>query len=151
MKPLWLILGILLFPAVLSAQNNPDYDPELARKLGADERGMKMYILVVLKSGPNNERDSVKRSALFAGHFRNMNSLAGQGKLIVAGPIDDNEQSYRGIFILDVQDPKEAEKLLAGDPTIREKIFEPLYFRWYGSAALPEYLKADSRIRRNLP
>src|SRR5438270_10735986 len=41
------------------------YDAELARKLGADERGMKMYVLCILKTGPNDsnfkgkERDDI--------------------------------------------------------------------------------------------
>ena len=31
--------------------NNPQYDAQLAEKLGADDYGMKSYILVMLKSG----------------------------------------------------------------------------------------------------
>lgn len=133
-----------------SAQKpNPSYDSTLARKLGADERGMKMYVLVLLKTGPNNIRDSVKRAELFAGHFRNIHRLADMGKLIVAGPLDKNELSYRGIFILDVPTFGEARELLQGDPTISEKIFEPVYLNWYGSAALPEYIPFDEKIRKN--
>ena len=29
------------------------YEPELARALGADDNGMKSYVLVILKTGPN--------------------------------------------------------------------------------------------------
>ena len=32
----------------------PTYDPSLAKKLGADERGMKMYVLCILKTGPKD-------------------------------------------------------------------------------------------------
>jgi uncharacterized protein YciI len=152
MKIVLTITLMLLFTIVSKGQSiNPDYDSTLARKLGADERGMKMYVLVILKTGPNNVTDSVKRAELFAGHFRNINALAAQKKLIVAGPLEKNERSYRGIFILDVATSEEAEKLLSNDPTIKEKIFETEYFNWYGSAALPEYLKSDEKIRKTFP
>ena len=38
----------------VAAQQAPatQYDAELARSLGADERGMRSYVLVVLKTGP---------------------------------------------------------------------------------------------------
>jgi uncharacterized protein YciI len=145
-------LMFCIMTVTLSGQkNNPKYDSTLVKKLGADERGMKMYVLVILKTGTNNEQDSAKRSQLFAGHFRNINKLAEQKKLIVAGPLEKNEQSYRGIFILDVSTREEAKILLDGDPTIKEKIFEPLYFDWYGSAALPEYIESDGKLRKTIP
>jgi len=148
MKTFLTVALSFLLVSFSNGQTNPDYDSTLARKLGGDERGMKMYVLVILKSGPNNVQDSIKRAQLFAGHFENINKLAGFKKLIVAGPLDKNEKSYRGIFILDVPTIDEAKVLLDGDPTIKEKIFEPEYYHWYGSAALPEYLEADRKIRK---
>ena len=143
-----MVLGFLIGNSLNGQASNPDYDSTLARKLGGDERGMKMYVLVMLKTGPNNVQDSIKRAQLFAGHFNNINMMAELNKLIVAGPLDKNEKTYRGIFILDVATIDEAKFLLDGDPTIREKIFEPEYYHWYGSAALPEYLEADRKIRK---
>jgi uncharacterized protein YciI len=152
MKPAALLFLILTFSISLSAQKaNPLYDSVLARKLGADERGMKRYVLVILKSGTNNVQDSARRAELFAGHFSNMNKLAEEGKLIIAGPLNQNTQAYRGIFIFNVPEVDEARKLVDQDPTVREKIFDVEYFGFYGSAALPEYMDADKRIRRNLP
>ena len=145
-----LLLLILTYPSICQ-KANPDYDPALAKKLGAYERGMKMYVLVILKTGPNNETDSVKRANLFAGHFRSINNLAEQKKLIVAGPLDKNKSAYRGIFILDVPTFEEAADLLQNDPTIKERIFDAEYFNWYGSAALPEYLESDKKIRKTIP
>jgi uncharacterized protein YciI len=130
---------------------NPDYDSTLARKLGADERGMKMYVLVILRTGSNDVKDQAKRDSLFAGHFNNINRLAALRKLVVAGPLDKNEKSYRGIFILDVKTFEEARELLDADPTIKEKIFEPELYSWYGSAALPEYLKTSEKISKFNP
>lgn len=145
-----LLFLILTYPSI-GQKVNPDYDPALAKKLGADERGMKMYVLVILKSGPYSEADSIKRAELFAGHFRNINKLAEQKKLIVAGPLDKNENAYRGIFILDIPTFEEARQLLENDPTIKERIFDAEYYNWYGSAALPVYMESDKKIRRTIP
>ena len=37
--------------------DKPAFDAELARSVGADEHGMKSYVLVVLKTGPNKVPD----------------------------------------------------------------------------------------------
>ena len=151
MKTLILLSTILLYTLSTFGQNiNPNYDEKLAKELHADERGMKMYILVILKSGSNHETDKVVRDSLFAGHFANINRLVALKKMVVAGPLETNDQSYRGIFILDVTTKEEAKVLLDADPTIKQQIFEAEYYEWYGSAALPEYLKTAEKIRKKL-
>jgi hypothetical protein len=40
-----------------------------------------------------------------------------------------------------VQSILEAEALLKTDPAIENGLLEPEIYEWYGSAALPEYLK----------
>ena len=57
------------------------YEPELARSLGADDNGMKRYVLVILKTGPNKVPAGPERDEMFKGHFANMNRLAAAGKL----------------------------------------------------------------------
>jgi predicted TIM-barrel enzyme len=66
------------------------YDAALAKRLGADERGMRNYVLVVLKTGPTPVTDPEKRKTMFAGHFANMERLAKEGKLVLAGPFDED-------------------------------------------------------------
>ncbi len=139
-------LLLLMAVSAFGQPINPDYDSTLARKLGADEYGMKMYVMVILKTGPNDIKDQAKRDSLFAGHMANIRKLAALKKLIVAGPLQKNERSYRGIFIFDVPTLEEAKELMAADPTIKEKIFDTEMYGWYGSAALPEYLKASDKI-----
>ena len=130
---------------------NPNYDEALARKLNADVLGMKMYVLAILKTGTNNVTDKTVRDSLFSGHFANINRLVTMKKMVVAGPLEKNDKTYRGIFILDVKTVEEAAKLLADDPTISNKIFVVEYFNWYGSAALPEYLPAADKIWKKKP
>ncbi len=132
----------------VSQDINPGYDSVLARKLGADEYGMKNYVLVILKTGPANVEPGARLDSLFKGHMANINRLAAEGKLLVAGPIGKNSISYRGIFILNVRTIEEARVLLETDPTVKEKIFDTELFPWFGSAALGEYLDVDKKIHR---
>jgi uncharacterized protein YciI len=132
-------------------QKKPVYDAELAKKLGADDMGMKSYIFVILKTGPNKITNKDTLNTLFAGHFANINNLAREGKLIVAGPMGNNDKSYRGIFILNVKTFEEANALLENDPTIKQKFFDVELYEWYGSAALSVYLETHSKIEKRQP
>jgi uncharacterized protein YciI len=130
------------------AQNKPGYNKALADSLGADEYGMKSYVLVILKTGETKMDDGAKKDSLFAGHMANIGRLSKEGKLVVAGPIDENDKAYRGIFILNVATIEEATVLLATDPTIKAGILAPELYKWYGSAALPLYLKHHDVIQK---
>ena len=130
---------------------NPAYYAALAKKLGADDYGMKNFVLVILKTGPNSTGDKVFIAECFRGHMNNINRLEKEGKLVVAGPLTKNEQHYRGIFILDVATIEEAEALLGSDPAVREKLLAADLYKWYGSAALPLYLEHANKIWKKQP
>jgi uncharacterized protein YciI len=119
------------------AKVNATFDEELARKLGADENGMKRYVLAILKTGP---QDAIikgdERKKLFAGHFANMGRLSDEGKLAVAGPFGENANGFRGLFILNAASIEEARELASSDPAIEAGIFVVDYVPWYGSASL---------------
>ena len=146
------ILLLLLFCGFCFSANcqsdNPTYDNLLADSLGGDEYGMKSYIFVILKTGPNKIEDKTVLDSLFKGHLDNIGRLAANGKLVVAGPIGKNDKAYRGIFILNVKTIEEANALLETDPTIQEKVLEAEVYKWYGSAALPLYLPYHKKIEK---
>lgn len=147
MKNIFLIVVLLGWHFALVGQtNNPDYDAGLARSLGADDYGMKSYVLVMLKTGTNDTTDAEFINACFRGHMENISRLVEEGKLIVAGPIGRNDKSYRGIFILNTSDIDKAAEMLQTDPAVKEKLLDAELYNWYGSAALPEYLKASEKI-----
>jgi uncharacterized protein YciI len=132
--------------------SNPNYDTELAEKLGGDDYGMKSYILVILKTGPNTTTDRELINASFRGHLDNINRLVDQGKLIIAGPLGSNNHQYRGIFILNnVDSVEEATELMQTDLAIKNGLLDVEFFNWYGSAALPEYLPAADKIWKLKP
>ncbi len=117
------------------------YDAELARRVGADEHGMRSYVLVILKTGPTRVPDGEKRDAMFAGHFANIERLANEGKLALAGPFAKNEEGWRGLFLFAVPTVEEARALTATDPVIINGEMVAEFHPWFGSAAamlLPE-------------
>ena len=147
MKTTLVILLFLISCVSVFAQNtNPNYDAELAKKLGADEYGMKNYVLVILKTGENKTKDKEELNKLFRGHMENIQRLVKEGKLIVAGPFGENNLTWRGLFIFDVKTVEEARELVQTDPAIKAGIFDVDLVPWYGSAALPEYLPASDKI-----
>ncbi len=130
---------------------NPDYDARLAEKLGADNYGMKGYMLVILKTGPNTTTDTQFINDCFRGHLDNINRMAEDGRLVVAGPLGRNDQNYRGIFILNAASIEEARQMLQTDPAVAEGLLDAEIFNWYGSAALPMYLNYSDKIWKQKP
>ena len=134
---LLLALAFVCFGTVVVTAEERAFDPELAKRLGADERGMKMFVLCILKTGPKDvEIKGDERKEIFAGHFANIGRLADEGKLAVAGPFGKNDKSYRGLYIFNVATIEEAEKLVMLDPAVKAGVFVPDLTLWYGPAAM---------------
>jgi uncharacterized protein YciI len=132
---------------VADAAAAPDgYDAALAQRLGADARGMRPYVLVILKTGPKRMPDGEARKKMFAGHFANIQRLADEGKLAVAGPFEDDAGGWRGLFLFAVADIEEAKRLTAGDPVIASGEMTAEYHAWYGSAAVMIVPETHKRI-----
>lgn len=133
MKTLYTFLLLLLFSAAYA--QHPSFDQRLADSLGADEIGMKKYVMAFLKKGPNRNQDSATASQLQAAHMKNIGRMADMGKLILAGPFMDNGE-VRGIYVFNVATVEEARELIASDPAIQAGRLVMELHPWYGSAAL---------------
>lgn len=152
MKSLITISFFLTLASMCFGQNlNPQLDTTLARQLGADQYGMKMYVLVILKSGENKTKNAQFIDSCFTGHMSNIGKLVESKQLIVAGPFGKNMNDYRGLFILNVSTNEDALKLLESDPAIKEKLLKAELYPWYGSAALSEYLNVHDKIWEEKP
>lgn len=125
------------------------FDAALAKRLGADERGMKMFFLCILKSGPKDgEIKGKEREEIFAGHFANIRRMGDEGKLAVAGPFGDNDKQWRGLYIFNVTTVEEAQKLVVTDPAVKAGIFVPEFLPWYGSAAMMIVPEMHKKIQK---
>ncbi|TDK67050.1 YciI family protein [Sapientia aquatica] len=147
---LWLLCCV---PLLGNAQSTPQaalnappgYNEELAKSLGADEHGMKKYVLVILKTGPNKVAKGPERDAMFSGHFANIQRLADEEKLAIAGPLDGTD-GWRGLFIFATGDIELAKTWMAADPVIINGEMVAEYHKYYGSAALMSVTKLHKTI-----
>ncbi len=131
----------------LGAHPATGYDSLLAVETGADEYGMKKYVMAFLRKGPNREKDSLKREELQRAHLDNIGRMAKEGMLVVAGPfLDDSE--IRGIYIFNVATVEEAKKLTETDPLIQSGGLVMELKPWYGSAALMKVVDIHERIAK---
>jgi uncharacterized protein YciI len=157
MKPknkMFLVISMILAIAGFSSGQtatkkevqNPNFDAELAARLGADKIGMKNYVLVILKTGPATVAAGKERDEIFKGHFANIHRLADEGKLVVAGPFGDQGVDWRGMFIFNVATVEEAQKLTATDPVIKSGIMVAEFHKLYCSAALMEVNNIHKKI-----
>jgi len=106
-----------------------------------DERGMRIYYMGFLTRGPSWTPEVTEATrALQQAHLANINRLAEDGRLLIAGPFaydeTDADQSLRGIFIFDTETRAEAEELAATDPAVKAGRLAIRIVPWYGPYGL---------------
>ncbi|MEI8211489.1 MAG: YciI family protein [Planctomycetota bacterium] len=111
------------------------FDPDMAKELHADERGMRMFVMAFLKSGPNRDQDKEVASQLQKAHMDNIGKLAREGKLILAGPFGD-DGDIRGIYVFDTDSVEVAKSWTETDPAIQAGRLTMELHPWYGSSAM---------------
>ncbi|HBE70342.1 MAG TPA: hypothetical protein DDW52_19510 [Planctomycetaceae bacterium] len=131
----------------VDAKGNEKFDQKLAAELGADPLGMRKFVFCTLVTGPTKITDPQKRKAIFDGHFSNMGRLAGEGKLVLAGPFVDG-QPKRGMYIFNVSTLEEAEIIVKTDPAVEAGVFDYELTKLYASAALMKINEIHSKIQR---
>ncbi|RZA17035.1 MAG: hypothetical protein EOP93_14170 [Lysobacteraceae bacterium] len=134
-----------------SKPREPAFDAALAEKTGADARGMRSYVLVILKTGPTRVPDGEARKAMFAGHMANIQRLSKAGQLVLAGPFSGDESGWRGLFVFAVDDIEQAKALTATDPVIVNGEMVAEYHTWYGSAATMLITELHDTLVRETP
>ncbi len=147
MKNYFLILFIFCLGISVSyAQNS--FDEDLANKLGADEYGMKKYIVAFLYRGDQVDEYSPEEQAeIQRGHMDNITKLAEEGKMVLAGPFFGNDD-LRGLFFFAVETIEEAEALTKSDPAIEAGVLKMDLKEWYGSAALGMLMEISEKISK---
>jgi len=123
------------------------YDAELAQRLEADELVMKTYVMAFLKAGPNRSQDSTEAARLQRAHLDNIQRMAREGSLVLAGPFLD-EGAVRGIYIFNVESVEAARRLTATDPAVQAGRLEMELHPWYGTAALQQVQDLHARIAK---
>lgn len=128
----------------------PEYDPKLAAALGADDYGMRRYVMALLKAGPKRDQDEKTAMELQRAHLDNIRRLADEGVLVLAGPFLDRGE-LRGIYVFDVATVEEARELTESDPAVQAGRLAMELHPWYGSAALKKANEIHTRISKLSP
>lgn len=106
----------------------PPYDPSKDSSVYTGE--MKRYWLVLLKKGKNRNQDSASVAKIQAGHIANINRLAKEGKIIMAGPMG-TDGDLRGIFIMNCKDSAEVEQFVRTDTAVITGRLKMEYYPWW--------------------
>ena len=124
-----------------------EYDEDLAKEYGADDYGMKSYVMAFLLEGPNRDQSEEEASNLQRAHMDNMGVLADEGKLVLAGPFGA-DSNIRGIYIFNTASLEEAEEWTKTDPAIQAGRLKMELHEWYGSAALMAINELHTKIAK---
>jgi uncharacterized protein YciI len=127
--------------------NKTQFDGALAKRLGADDYGMKRYVMAFLKIGPNRDQDSVKAAELLRAHLKNIQRMAKEGTLVLAGPFLDGGD-VQGIYVFNVKTVEEAQKLTETDPAVKAGRLVMELHPWYGSAAMVELNRIHATVEK---
>lgn len=108
------------------------------------------YVFIYLKSGPNSgqgEKDA--RQKMFAGHMANIQRLADEKKLVIAGPFaKPADRTWRGILVMDVAKTDEAMTLAASDPGVQAGEFVAEAHAMRASGLLRNLLDIEAQLKR---
>jgi uncharacterized protein len=107
---------------IASCNTQPDItistaDTSATAKDTAKYGEMKKYWLVLLYKGNNRTHDSATAARIQEKHIANIDRLASEGKVIMAGPMG-YDKDIRGIFIMDCKDSMEAVSLVQTDTAV---------------------------------
>ena len=134
----------MLFPLVIAitllaqAQGAPPSQPKAegtppAAKPAAPPVEFESYQLVILQR-PEHPREypQDKLEEIQQAHLAHLRHLAETGKLLVAGPLDDQpDPRMRGIEVFRAGSIAEAKRLAGEDPAVKAGRLEPVVMTWY--------------------
>jgi uncharacterized protein len=111
-----LILPLLVLLAA-SFSTSPLIATKASYKDTVPEPRMKQYWLVFLLKGNNRTQDSATATQLQQGHMANIERLAREGAIVMAGPMG-YDKDLRGIFVMNAKDSATAAGYIKTDPAV---------------------------------
>jgi uncharacterized protein YciI len=107
----------------------------------AEMAPMRSYWMGIIRRGPqyNEERTEVEAAALQKAHLDRIGEIAGEGKMILAGPFgpqEGAEDPWIGLFLYTVESREEAEALAASDPAVAAGRLRVEIVEWWGVSGI---------------
>ncbi len=83
------------------------------------------YAMTFIKTGPLTSPTREQQAEAMQGHFANMQRLAAEGTLLIAGPLAEpkSDPNHRGIFVFDADTIDKGAALAATDPAGQMGVF----------------------------
>src|SRR5262245_8038444 len=133
------VVGALAGFAVLApvaAQSPAPAAPARPPSTGPGGYEMTTYYVGLLSRGPNySAEDTPERRAIQEGHLANIQRLAEEGKLLLAGPFTDGGE-LRGLFVFQVASLEEAKALCDTDPAVKAGRLRVELHPWYSAKGI---------------
>jgi uncharacterized protein YciI len=128
------MFGLLLGMSVLIACQQKNTEQVVVAKdtlstVQKAEMELKTYYFVLLVKGANRTQDSATAAKIQEGHLQNIDRLAKEGKINIAGPFAQ-KGDWRGIFIFNSSDSLEVKTLLETDPAIQSGRLSYIMMPW---------------------
>lgn len=83
-----------------------------------------IYVLKLIPPLLKEENWTEKEQEIVGRHFKKLQGLLKEGKLILAGKTDGLDEKTFGIVILEVDSEKEAKLIMESDPAVAEGIMK---------------------------
>jgi len=144
-----LITPVLFMLAIQSLAQEPVYETNMVAAPGADDHGMKAYVLVILKTGDNPITKQPIPGSIFIGRMNNIRSMADEGKMMIAGHLFPNDNAYRCNFILNTTSPEDACGWVNTDRAVKSKVMDAELYKWYAWASPPAYHEVHNKTVNN--
>lgn len=130
------------------AQEN--YDEALAKKLGADEFGMKKYVIAFLYRGdPVSEYSEVKRSEIQKGHMANITQTS-RGRKDGFCRVIFLEIKKREVYSFSPSEVLKRPKVLTESGlAVKAGVLKTDQKEWNGSASLGMVVEISEKIAKN--
>lgn len=127
------LAALLLLCACASAPPHP------TKAAANAEYEMTTYYMGLLYRGEKWTPESTPETQkVQEGHMANIQRLANEGKLLLAGPFGD-DTSLRGIFVFKVATLEEAQALVATDPAVQAGRLRVELHPWYSAKNIVVY------------
>jgi uncharacterized protein YciI len=128
-----LLLAAGLASPVLLAQSSPGSSAINGPSNPAAPMQFDSFMLVLLVRPPNApEIPKPELDQLQEQHMANIRRLHAEGKLLKAGPTEDQSgRNVRGIFILTTDSVEKAREWVGSDPLIKRGRLVAEYLKWY--------------------
>lgn len=112
--------------------------------------GTRSYAMTFIKTGPLSNPTPEQQNEAMQGHFANMQRLAAEGTLLIAGPLAEpkSDPSHRGIFVFNADTIEKGEALAATDPAGQMGIFEMDNYLLRTDAPLTELTRLEEEYEQ---